>query len=162
MKGKQNVWALSLVVFVYYLRSPTLSFLGASSLNILVRHYCYKYVWCSWVFGLDFIGYYLLSLIFMFKVQFSSAFFLQSHSKFNSARVHLVWALLGALSSIFDHHIQSSVFSSVQFSMFGKFSMGGAVIGCWALRVLSRSFRLLSSFTFLGASVHFGSTFQLW
>ena len=40
-------------------------------------------------------------------------------------------------------------------------SMGGAVIGGWALRALSRSFRLSSSPTFLGASMHFGSTFQV-
>ena len=40
-------------------------------------------------------------------------------------------------------------------------SMGGAVIGGWTLRALSRGFRLLSSPTFLGASTHFGSTFLL-
>ena len=40
-------------------------------------------------------------------------------------------------------------------------SMGGAVIGGWALQALSRRLCLLSSPTFPGASTHFGSTFQL-
>ena len=69
----------------------------------------------------------------------------------------------------FKFEFSSDLLRSVQFSSVGPSrgflcpqaaaecgsSMGGAVIGGWTLRALSRSFHLLSSPTFLGASTHF-------